>query len=93
MAMLAALVLRPRYLLDRDEDQAIVGVSGPGLVRPLCPPMKVSFTSSHPCSGCAGSSLRLWRNLCAIVPAFWYATPSSRRRNLAETPPLSRPTK
>src|SRR6516165_7611276 len=68
-----------------------VAVLRPGLVGSPRPPMKVSSASSKPCSGREGSSLSPWRNLCAMVQAVWYAPPSSRCRNFAETPRLSRP--
>src|SRR5215469_9774078 len=68
-----------------------LAVLRPGLVGSPRPPMKVSSASSKPCSGREGSSLSPWRNLCAMVQAVWYATPSSRCRNFAETPRLSRP--
>src|SRR5215469_4850694 len=99
--MLSAPVLRRRHLFDGSDDQALVGVgrTAPGTCRvapatneePAPAKAGVSSASSKPCSGREGSSLSPWRNLCAMVQAVWYATPSSRCRNFAETPRLSRP--
>src|SRR5467141_681147 len=97
MAVFSLLVLWRRHLLDRGNNQALVGVGrGLAVLRPELvgsprPPMKVSSASRNPRSTRVGSSLSPWRNLCAMVQAVWYATTSSRCRNLAETPRLSRP--